>query len=66
MIQVVDANGVPIKGLFKKADGSIVVKDQEALRKSQIQKNAFVALNNEVVDLKQQLKKILEKLNGES
>lgn len=65
MKQVVDANGNPIKGLFKNNDGSIIVKDPDGLKKSQIQKNSFLALNNEVVDLRQQLRKILEKLNGE-
>lgn len=64
MIQVADRSGTPIKGLFKKSDGSLVVHDPAGLLKSKQQKNAFDTLNNEISELKQQMKLILDKING--
>jgi uncharacterized protein YdcH (DUF465 family) len=64
MKQVVDKNGAPVKGLFKKDDKSLVVLDREAFRRSQAQHAAIDTLNREVASLKDQMRQILEKLNG--
>lgn len=64
MRQVCDASGKPIKGLFRRADDSLVVIDPTEFEKNKISHDAFQALNNEVQSLKKQIEKILEKLNG--
>ena len=66
MRQVVDSNGNPIRGLFRRADDSLVVIDQQEFEKNKISHQAFEALNNEVSQLKNQMALILEKLNGKS
>lgn len=64
MKQIINREGAPIKGLFKKDDKSIVVLDRAAFIKNQSQHAAFETLNREVASLKEQMQKILEKLNG--
>lgn len=61
---VKDKNGNQIPGLFRKPDGSFVNRDKSALEKAQMQQSAFAALNNEVAELKEQIKTILEHING--
>jgi hypothetical protein len=51
MKQVVDASGNPIKGLFKKADGSVVVRNDAELKKNLTQHEAFDRLNNQITEL---------------
>jgi cell division protein FtsB len=64
MRQVCDASGNPIKGLFRRADDSLVVVDPVEFQKNKISHDAFQALNNEVQSLKQQIAKILEHIHG--
>jgi hypothetical protein len=64
MRQVCDVNGNPVKGLFRRADDSLVVVDPTEFQKNKISHDAFQALNNEVQTLKQQIAKILEHLHG--
>jgi hypothetical protein len=51
MLQVVDSSGNPIKGLFKKADGSVIVKNDTELKKNLKQHETFDRLNNQIKDL---------------
>lgn len=64
MRQVVDQNGHPIKGLYRRSDDSLVVIDEEAFKKNKISHEAFDALNTEVMTLKRQMEQILGMLNG--
>lgn len=66
MKQVFDRAGFAIKGMFKKPDGSIVVHDDDAYNRSRLQHENINALNNEVAQLKEQVKQILEHINGKS
>lgn len=63
MRQVVDRYGSPIKGLFRRADDSLVVIDDAEFMKNKLSHEAFESLNNEVQQLKAQMALILEKLN---
>lgn len=51
MFQVVDASGNPIKGLFKKVDGSVVVKNDMEFKKNLKQHEVFDRLNNQIENL---------------
>jgi hypothetical protein len=51
MKQIVDASGTPIKGLFKNADGSVIVKNDVELKKNLKQHETFDRLNNQINDL---------------
>jgi hypothetical protein len=64
MKQIVDSSGAVIRGMFKTKDGAIVINDKFALDKAMSQSNIISSLNNEVNQLKEQMKMILEKLNG--
>jgi translation initiation factor 6 (eIF-6) len=64
MRQVVDSNGTPITGLYRRADDSLVVVDDAAFMKNKISHEAFDALNMEVMTLKRQIEQILGMLNG--
>jgi hypothetical protein len=64
MRQVVDSTGVPVKGLYRRADDSLVVIDDCAFMKNKISHEAFDALNTEVMTLKRQIEQILGMLNG--
>lgn len=66
MRQVFDSNGVPIKGLFRRSDDSLVVINPEEFTKNKISHEAFETLNKEVMDLKFQVQQILEKIHGKS
>jgi hypothetical protein len=66
MKQIVDRNGSPLKGLYKKDDRSIVVVDKAAFMKSRMQHDAFDSLQSEVNTLKKQMQKILEHINGKN
>ncbi len=64
MRQVVDNAGNPVKGLFRRADDSLVVINPDEFAKNKISHDAFQALNNEVMILKNQMEKVMEMLNG--
>lgn len=64
MKKVLNSRGVHIPNLFRKEDGSFVVKPSPELQKNKLQHDSFEALNNEVRELKKQMKYILELLNG--
>lgn len=64
MKQVLNRNGDKIAGMFKTVTGAIVVNDKVALDRAMAQSNIIVSLNTEVNQLKEQMKLILEKLNG--
>lgn len=64
MIPVRDASGNKVKGLYKLADGSLVVKDDVGLNKHIKQKNAMESMSNEIKDLKIQMAQLLEIVNG--
>jgi len=64
MRQVVNSDGTVIKGLFRRADDSLVVVDSVEFQKNKISHDAFQALNSEVQSLKQQIAKILEHIHG--
>lgn len=64
MKNVVDKTGAPIKGLFRKDDGSLAVVDHAGQKRSSVQKKVINDMHAEITDLKQQLKLILDKLNG--
>jgi hypothetical protein len=51
MKQIVDSAGNPIKGLFKKPDGSVVVRNDAELKKNLIQHSTFDRLNNQITEL---------------
>lgn len=51
MKQVIDSAGNPIKGLFKKPDGSVVVRNEPELKKNLKQHETFDRLNNQINDL---------------
>ena len=59
MKQVSDANGVPIRGLFRKEDGSIVVNDPVSLKKNELVALNINKLNSEVETLKKQIADIM-------
>ena len=63
-LNVLDKNGTPITGLYRKPDGSFVNRNKSVYDKSVAQQSAFIALNNEVAELKEQIKTILEHING--
>lgn len=58
MKQVVDASGNPIKGLFKKADGSVVVHNDAELKKNLKQHETFDRLNNQINELNTRVSEI--------
>jgi hypothetical protein len=64
MRPVLDSNGNPIQGLYRRTDDSLVVVDDNAFKKNKISHDAFEALNNEVMTLKRQMEQILGMLNG--
>jgi hypothetical protein len=64
MKQVVDINGLPINGLFKKDDGSIIVQDDTSLLINRSQHAAFGTINEEISSLKQQVQQLIGLLNG--
>jgi hypothetical protein len=64
MNQVIDNNGALIRGLYKKADGSLVVNDPQAFNQKKLHHETISSLNNEVATLKEQVKQILEHING--
>ena len=64
MKQVTNAAGEPIKGIFRNDDGSIVIINYTELKKSKLSHAAFESLNNEVQELKKQMKQILEHIHG--
>lgn len=64
MKQILDKNGNIISGLFRNDDGSIVANDITTYKKNKLQHDKFTSLTNEVNLLKEQMKNILEKLNG--
>jgi len=64
MRQVIDASGNPVKGLFRRADDSLVVINEAEFAKNKISHDAFESLNKEVMELKRQMKLILEHING--
>ena len=63
MRQVFDRSGNPIKGLFRRADDSLVVIDDAEFNKNKLSHDAFESLNKEVQQLKAQMALILEKIN---
>lgn len=64
MKPIVDKNGNLISGLYRNKDGSIVNDDVNSYHKNKLQHDKFTSLTNEVNILKEQMKIILEKLNG--
>ena len=64
MKQVYDDRLQPINGLFRQDDGSLVVKDDNALKRSQAAHNVFDNINNELALLKEQMRVLLENING--
>ena len=62
--QVIDSSGNVVDGLFRGDDGSLTINNSDAYRKSKIQHEKFASLNDEINGLKEQVNKILEKLNG--
>ena len=64
MRKVTDANGNIIDGLFRSNDGSLSLNNQAAYIKNKLQHNNFTSLTHEVELLKEQIKLILEKING--
>ncbi len=51
MKQIVDKNGTPLHGLFRKDDGSVVFKNEVEFQKNLKQQEAFNRLNNLVTQL---------------
>lgn len=66
MKQVFDSKGNPVKGVFKKDDGSIVVKNETELVKNLKQHNIFDRLNTQIQDLTERLTRIESFLNIEN
>jgi hypothetical protein len=64
MKQVADLNGNAIDGMFRNKDGSLSLNNHSAYNKNKLQHDKFTSLTNEVNFLKEQMKLILEKLNG--
>lgn len=64
MKQVADINGNVVDGLFRNRDGSLSLNNQMAYKKNKLQHDKFTSLTDEVNLLKEQMKSILEKLNG--
>ena len=64
MKQIVDDDGNQIFGLYRCKDGSIVTVDISSYQKNKLQHDKFYSLTNEVNILKEQIKIILEKING--
>jgi uncharacterized protein involved in exopolysaccharide biosynthesis len=58
MKQVFDSRGNPLKGIFKKDDGSIVNKNESELVKNLKQHNTFERLNNQIQELMDRLARI--------
>lgn len=59
MKQIADSNGIPIRGLFRKDDGSIVVNDPVGLKKNELVALNINKLNNEVDELKKQMAELM-------
>lgn len=64
MKKVVDARGSVIDGLYRNSDGSLTINNNTAFNKNNIQHRNFAKLMSEVSVLQEQMKLILEKLNG--
>lgn len=64
MKPVADVNGVVIEGMFRNPDGSLTLNNHAAYKKNKLQHDKFSSLTKEVDLLKEQMKMILEKLNG--
>ena len=56
--QVFDSKGNPLKGIFKKEDGSIIIKNEPELVKNIKQHNTFERLNNQIQDLTDRLARV--------
>lgn len=59
MKQLSDSSGTPIRGLFRKDDGSIVVNDPQSLKKSELVAHNINKLNGEVSELKKQMDELM-------
>jgi hypothetical protein len=64
MKQVVDSTGNFVDGMFRNSNGSLVLNTNTAYQKNKLQHDKFASLTSEVNLLKEQMKLILEKLNG--
>lgn len=64
MKQVADSSGNVVEGIYRSSDGSLVLNNNNAYQKNKLQHDKFTSLTNEVNLLKEQMTKILEKLNG--
>lgn len=64
MIQVIDDSGREIRGLYRLENGALIVKNDAALRQSVAQYSTIEGLNKEINLLKEQIKTIMEHLNG--
>jgi hypothetical protein len=64
LTQTVDSKGVPIPGLYKNSDGSLVVLNNREYMKTKAAFNAIDKLNSEVEMLKTQMTQILNKLGS--
>lgn len=60
MKQISDSNGIPIRGLFRKDDGSIVVNDPVSLKKNELITNNINKLNSEVSELRTQMNDLMK------
>ena len=64
MKKVVDSSGNEIVGLYRNSDSSLTLNNQEAYRKNKLHHDKFTNMTTEIDILKEQMKQILEKLNG--
>lgn len=64
LIQVVDNTDKPIPGLFKNADGSLIVLNNKEYIKTKTAADVIIKLNSEVETLKAQMAQILNKLGS--
>ena len=64
MKQVIDNSGQIISDLIRNSDGSLSLNNGNAYNKNKLQHDNFNRLTTEIEQLREQMKIILEKLNG--
>jgi len=64
MKQIIDSSGQPINGMFRNSDGSLSLNISNEYKKNKLVHDNFNKLSSEILELREQMKLILEKLNG--